>query len=774
MPLTVVDSNSLEQKLALGRSPEALLITDASQPEQVPAAFRHAADSLSCRFAISPEILRGSKSLEGNGSGSIVWLDGESLQQGTPESIRRNLRHPGRSTFLITHFPGITSLDLLAIQPRFFGTGKQKEEAVDFTVRIACAGASLRTAPEILKGMREPWAQLALALYEDQIREGAALAPLDRLRRDEKLSPILDSLILRNLAILQMRAGRLQEALKLLKQGRRAYPAYAELKYIEAILAAQNGDGKLAVTLLESATTHPGGVFVGSGGESGYRAHWLVGTIAEMVGSQTASCNRFYTGVCARPPFEPSVVGLLRQRLPAEVVDSMQWELCRVVRGDVRYLEPVFYFLLLHRAFSAARRLLDTLELSATQRAELSAKFDSVFCCYQKRPQNRSGPTGVVLTGPFFVHSSIARINTEIAADLLARDEFSVGLEPHGFAQIAPRLDSRCDTLQRGLYHRPPYLDLTIRHHWPHDFSRPSAGKLAVIVPWEFGAIPRAWVQQIKTNVDELWVPSEFVKDVFVLCGIHPERIAVVPNGVNTNSFHPDGPAWRPPEARGFTFLFVGGAIARKGVDLLLKAYLRSFSPKDDVTLIIKDLGSGSFYRHMTMVPWLRNESKKPENPRLLVLLDEFDETKLAELYRGCDALVLPYRGEGFGMPLLEAMACGKPVITTAEGPAAEFCPPEFSYLIPAKNVPIPGGITGFGALAGEPTWFEPDIDELARAMREVYEKREEAARRGALAGERIRPAYNWPRVTKMYMDRILALAERPLSLAAPALHSSD
>jgi glycosyltransferase involved in cell wall biosynthesis len=316
-------------------------------------------------------------------------------------------------------------------------------------------------------------------------------------------------------------------------------------------------------------------------------------------------------------------------------------------------------------------------------------------------------------------------------------------------------------------------LDLTIRHHWPHDFSAPSAGKLAAIVPWEFGAVPRAWVKQIEKNVDELWVPSGFVRDVFVRCGVHPERIAVVPNGVNTHSFCPEGKSWKPPEARGFTFLFVGGAIGRKGVDLLIKAYQSAFTNRDEVSLIIKDIGSSSFYRHMTVVPWLLKESKKPESPRLVVLIDEMDETKLSELYRACDALVLPYRGEGFGMPLLEAMACGKPVIATREGPASEFCPEDCSYLIPAKLVPIPGGINGFGELAGEPTWFEPEVKELAAAMRHAFENQGEAALRGARAGELIRPAYNWKRVTEMYIDRIAALTRQEAGLAAHALHSA-
>jgi glycosyltransferase involved in cell wall biosynthesis len=770
MPLYVIDSKSLEQKLTIERSPEVLLLTDFSDLHRVPSAIRQAADRTISPYSVNPETLRGP-----NGeSGTMVWLDGETLLEGAPETIRRTLRYFGRTSFVTVHFPCIPNLDLLAVQPRFFTPGHQKEEAVDFAIRIGCSGPSSRTAPELFKQMKEPWAKLSHALYKDQAKSGAGLAELDRLRRDEKLSPILDALTIRNLAVLQIQHGRSQQALKLLQQGRRKYPGYAELGYIEAYLAVQSGDGTKAVNLLEEITGKPKGVFVSSGGENSYRAQWLIGVIGDRVGNQSVACNHFCPGIFARPSFEPSVVGLLKHRLPADVVDSMQLELCHLVRREPRYLEPVFYFLLVHRAFSAAQRMMDTIEMEEPQRAGLLAKFKLVHSSYEQREEGSAGPTGVILTGPFFVHSSIARINSEIAGALLSHAGFSVGLEPHGFALISPQIVPNGPAISNAFYNRPPHLDLTIRHHWPHDFSRPPAGKLAVIVPWEFGAVPQKWILQIKKNVDELWVPSEFVKDVFVRCGVRPERIAIVPNGVNTKSFSPEGKTWRPPEARGFTFLFVGGAIERKGIDLLVKAYRQAFTAKEDVTLIIKDIGSTTFYRHMSLAPWLKQEAAKPENPRMVVLLEEFDEIKLAELYRGSDAVVLPYRGEGFGMPLVEAMACGKPVIATANGPAHEFCPEDCSYLISAKTVPIPGGINGFGDLVGEPTWFEPNLEELIHVMRDVYENRTKAAARGARAGELIRPAYNWRRVTEMYIDRIVALTSRELSMTVASLHSAD
>jgi glycosyltransferase involved in cell wall biosynthesis len=307
---------------------------------------------------------------------------------------------------------------------------------------------------------------------------------------------------------------------------------------------------------------------------------------------------------------------------------------------------------------------------------------------------------------------------------------------------------------------RPPSIELTIRHHWPPNFRRPREGKLAVILPWEYGAAPKRWIDGIGENVDELWAPSDFVRRVLAEGGAPVERIHVIPNGVDTDMFGPEGASWRAPAARGFVFLFVGGAIARKGVDVLVKAYGRAFSARDDVSLVVKEIGSDTFYRHNSLLKQLRRSLDRRNSPHLEVLSGEIRDAELAALYRGADAFVLPYRAEGFAMPVAEAMACGKPVIVTAAGPAPEFVPSDLGYFVRASRVAVPEPAPPLGELAGEFTWFEPDVEELAARMREVYENRDEAARRGAAGGERIRERLGWERICGQYLDRVEALLD--------------
>jgi glycosyltransferase involved in cell wall biosynthesis len=362
---------------------------------------------------------------------------------------------------------------------------------------------------------------------------------------------------------------------------------------------------------------------------------------------------------------------------------------------------------------------------------------------------------GVVLTGPIFDASGHSRINRAIAQAIIESKQFEICVDHTTWPTVSNNPLSDAEALWSSRGRKLERLDLTIRHLWPPDFERTISGKLVCILPWEHKAVPARWVDESESKVDEVWTPSRFTRDALISGGILPERVHVIHNGVDPEIFRPDGSAIRPPESKGFVFLFVGGTIRRKGIDVLLQAYADAFMPEEDVTLVIKDLGSRSFYSNITKLGDVQQFAARRSSPHTIILTEEMDDDGLAALYRGADAFVLPYRAEGFGMPLIEAMACGKPIITTGAGPAVEFCTPEQGYLLPSKEVGVPEPLPPVGRLSGDWTWFEPSVAALAQTMRHVYENRAEAADRGRKAAAAIELGFTWKRILPIYVERI-------------------
>jgi glycosyltransferase involved in cell wall biosynthesis len=248
--------------------------------------------------------------------------------------------------------------------------------------------------------------------------------------------------------------------------------------------------------------------------------------------------------------------------------------------------------------------------------------------------------------------------------------------------------------------------------------------------------------------------PSAWSRDRLVDGGMDPAGIVVVPHGVKTNTFSP----LLPPDrlagraALGVAedevlFVNVGVATWNKGLDILVKAFARVRKAHPRARLLLKDhkalYGIGA---DRTLAQVAR------ANPGLIdshvlagisVVSGSLDQSQLRALYGVADAYVSPYRAEGFNMPVLEAMACGTPVIVTAGGATDDFCPPALSVKLPSRE----------GTKADEPAMFGrflvPDEDALVQAMGEVATGRidRHAPERLAARAQLVRQ-YSWAAVT--------------------------
>ena len=300
-------------------------------------------------------------------------------------------------------------------------------------------------------------------------------------------------------------------------------------------------------------------------------------------------------------------------------------------------------------------------------------------------------------------------------------------------------------------------------HGWPPSFEPVTDGPTVACLPWEFGSPPVEWVERVAADVDRVWVPSAYVRDGYVAGGMPPGVVEVVPNGVDTDSFSPDGPVFELPRRAGCVFLFVGGTIGRKGIDLLLRAWDEAFTADDDVLLVIKDAGTASHYKGQNLQAALRARAERSDLAPLVYLDTELAPAELPLLYRAADVLAVPYRGEGFCLPALEAMACGRPVIHNGAGPTAEFVGQDAGWALPARRVQSDG--EGLMALTGPAVFHEVDHDALVRALREAAAEPETRLQRGR-AGRRIALGYTWSHVAAAAERSLQTLEDEALPLA--------
>jgi len=379
-------------------------------------------------------------------------------------------------------------------------------------------------------------------------------------------------------------------------------------------------------------------------------------------------------------------------------------------------------------------------------------------------PTNDDRPVAVRWEGSQFVHHSLALINREICIQLAQTKDVALSIipyEPHQFGvESDPRFKLIADHLAKPL---PGAADVLVRHQWPPNFNPPAEGRWVMIQPWEFGSIPKDWIETMRDQVDEVWAYTNFVRECYIRSGLPAERVHVVPPGVDTSIFKPDAKPLKLKTKKRYKFLFVGGTIWRKGPDVLLDAYLKAFTADDDVCLVIKDMGGSSFYKGMTFADQICKIQADPLAPEILYLTDDMPPRNLPRLYAACDCLVHPYRGEGFGLPIAEAMACGLPVIATGAGACLDFCDESVAYLIPARKQYLPEKRIGERETVDMPFMYEPDREATMRLMRQVFEKPHLARAVGAQASKRIRQKFSWEHSVERVLERLRALRGQPV-----------
>lgn len=299
-------------------------------------------------------------------------------------------------------------------------------------------------------------------------------------------------------------------------------------------------------------------------------------------------------------------------------------------------------------------------------------------------------------------------------------------------------------------------------------FSEMSTGKYRILYTTiESYTVPKQFLECC-TAYSEIWLTSEWSASI-LRQHIKDKPIYTVITGVDTELYTPEGPRFDfKPKIKDFVFVSVFGWNYRKGYDVLLKAYFDEFSAQDNVSLLIMSRYQSGMTRHHRMkiksdIDKIMEGFPNKDMPHVVRYGQLLAEKDMPKLYRACDAFVLPTRGEGGGLPPLEASLCGLPIIMTNCSGQQGYLRPNNSYMLEIDRLAkIEPGQMHLHYWDGQefPALTSPKVHkQLRRIMRNVFEDRKESAYKVQQMQKFIFENFTWTHTANAAVERIEAIA---------------
>jgi glycosyltransferase involved in cell wall biosynthesis len=257
---------------------------------------------------------------------------------------------------------------------------------------------------------------------------------------------------------------------------------------------------------------------------------------------------------------------------------------------------------------------------------------------------------------------------------------------------------------------------------------------MAHVFPWYNRWYNRLLVPAFCRSASALITHTEIGREDCVMMGARPESITVIPHGVDRYLRPATEEAKAALKARlGLArpyILFLGGITPLKNIGNLLRGFAQ-LSRSHDLDLVLAGFKRWSFERELAPIAELGLEDR-------VKYVGYVPDEDLAALYSAAECLALPSWYEGFGIPIVEAMSCGCPVVTSSGRHAA----PE---------------VAGGAAVLVDPA----DPASIAAGLRQVLDDphlRAELVRKGLVRG----PQFDWDVTGRRTAEVIESLVARP------------
>ena len=380
----------------------------------------------------------------------------------------------------------------------------------------------------------------------------------------------------------------------------------------------------------------------------------------------------------------------------------------------------------------------------------------------------------IIVEGWRFIYHSYCVANQFQLLEMLARPEIELFhcdrpyIDPAWQTKIS-LFDRPTETLLRNIPSPSPNqcADVTLRMYCPWDFAASTSTQTWVFAATEWGIITNTVLEAIGVNSitetpvnseAKIITPSAWSKAGLIRSGVQGDRIAIVPLGADTSIYYPLSDKERRSLRQTFgwsdyfIFLNIGGQTDRKGIRPLLKAFAAVVDKYPHARLVLK--GSELLYPSRDEIAEacrvvLSDVEKAKVLSRLIYTGSQLSFAQIAQLYQAADAYVSPYLAEGFNLPVLEAAACGLPVICTAGGPTDDFTRSDFALPIESKFMAVEIEKEYIFILA-------PEWEHLTQLMESAIAQPELVAKARLAAPRFVAENFTWKHAVDKLLDVVL------------------
>lgn len=294
--------------------------------------------------------------------------------------------------------------------------------------------------------------------------------------------------------------------------------------------------------------------------------------------------------------------------------------------------------------------------------------------------------------------------------------------------------------------------DITIRNMYPPRVHDVNGGLNFQAFGWEESVIPSKYIDAFNTHLSGIGTTSDYVTEKLIECGL-TIPVKTMGNGVELAENYEELPLYPLRTKKKIKFLHISSAFPRKGVDVLLRGYYESFSGADDVCLILKTFPNP----HNEVGDLLESLNARYDDPPEVEWINEdLPQDKVCGLYKCADCYVQVARGEGFGLPVAEAMLARIPVIVSPNSGMADFCTRDTALLVDYVLEPAKTHLTEKKTKQIS-MWAEPVLESLVQQFRYFVDGfgTEEKSAMTERAFELISTRFTWQAVARRWQEFI-------------------